>query len=1189
MNRFRTIFSIILAGLTFSVLAYAQTGSIQGTVTDKTGALVQGADVTVRNLDTSQTRTAKTGASGTYSVPSLVPGNYEVVISKEGFRAFKIGSATLTVAETLTANAQLEPGATSEEVQVQGSDLPPVDLESAQVSNVVESRQIQDLPLITRDPYSLVLLSPGTSQTNTGLGGFTVNGSRERNNNFLLDGVDNNDTSVPGIPDGLLSANPDSTEEFRVITNNFNAEYGRNTGAIIDVVTKSGTNRLRGEVYEFGRWNSFGGARDWFNPQVAPDGTVNPMNPYVRNQFGFSVGGPIIKNKTFFFVNTEFQRFRTTLTNSVVAPTAAFKTGVFTYKGVPIDLTQPAGQNVSNCTATNNNGFCLPIDPTMQKIFALYPNPAQSADGLSGVAFFPSSSKTDAYNPVVKIDHQFSSSESLSMRYEYNHSFDPNPFHDDILPGNVGGVSSKAIVQGAKANLTSTLKPTVVNNFVFGWNKLYDNFGCTGLNVLDSMSPIDRFGNGIDYLFDAPFTNFGCNALVSAGQWRKTGTTSFGDNIAWVRGSHTFKFGSDFRNIGEQGPNSFFSRRELTMSTFITQTGLSLLQNVPAAVDTLSLENSAIALYGFAGSDFAGEFFDKAGTRQGSDNKHFRQHEYDWYGQDTWKVRANLTLTLGLRYQLDGVPYEENANFSNLLTNPASFQFGQDVTMSVVGPGTGNSLYKQDYSNFEPRFGFSWDPWGDGKTAVRGGFGIFHDRVFGNLFGNARGNPPFEQDYSQNPFDTLSHSFGPDFWFSGSGILPTAVPDTSPSAVIPDHSYLAPIIFATKFKNTASNNWNFGIQRELGGNNVLDIAYIGTEAHHLPRQIDGNAPDPALVNALVTYCSNPANSFGCVPDEVTGILLYEGSDRFGLLPGPGVVTPSGNAVNNNALVQPFYQVSVGNSVYNSLQAKITHRMAHGLQLQGAYTWAHAIDDAPDPLAPAAGNRTFPRNSRNLAQERGNSDYDVRHRFVANYIYELPFGTGKGHLSNGTVGKIFEGWQLAGIITAQTGHPFDLFTTTDMERTGLSGRADRVAGQNPYDRSAPGSITQADVPGQKIWFSNVANTAPGIFGAFSDRCDPNSPGNLCPWAVGPGTVGRNNFYGPHLINFDMVWSKNTKLGERVNTELRVECFNVFNHPHFLNPGNQIENPATFGLISGTLTQPDGTTSARQMQVALKLSF
>ena len=1147
-----SIFVMLIASL-----ALAQTGSIGGTVSDKTGAVVQGATVTATSLETKAVHTATTTGTGAYSIPNLPTGHYQITVRKEGFRTYKVASAELTVAQVLSANAQLEPGAVSEEVQVQGSELPPVDLDSAQVSNLVDQRQMQDLPLITRDPYSLVLLSPGTSQTNA-LGGFTVNGARERNNNFLLDGVDNNDTSVPGIPDGLLSANPDSTQEFRVITNNFNAEYGRNTGAIIDVVTKSGTNSFHGNVYEFGRWNAFGGARDWFNH--APD----PIDPYVRNQFGYSFGGPIFKNKTFFFVNEEFDRFRTTLTGSATVPTAAFKTGIFNYNGTPIDLT-PAGAN---------NAFGLPLDTTIQKVLALYPNPVSSQDGLTGTAFFPSASKTNSYNPVVKIDHQFTSKESLSMRYAYNHFFDPNPFHDDTLPNDINAVSSKAIVQGASATLTSTLMPNLINNFSFGWNHLYDNFGCDGLNLIDGVSPLDGFGNGIDYLFAAPFTNFGCTNLVADNQWRKTGTTSYSDNVTWVKGNHTLKFGSDFRNIAEQGPDNFFSRRELTLSTFITQTQFALI-NPPAndqcgqgpnfGSGNCALEDAATALYGFVGNDFGAEFFDKNAVRQGTDNKHFRQHEYDWYGQDTWKIKRNLTLSLGLRYQLDGVPVEENANFSNLLADPSSFQAGQNVVMSIVGPGTGNMLYKQDYSNIEPRVGFSWDPFGDGKTAVRGAFGIFHDRVFGNLFGNARGNPPFEQDFNAFPFDTITNAFAAP----GTVDVPAVLPDTTPSAIIPDGSTLAPVLFNTRFKNTASNNWNFGIQRELAGNNVIDLAYVASEGHHIPRQIDGNPPDPALVNELVQICSNPndpRNTTGCTPNEVSGILLYEGADVFGLLPF--------NAVKNNALVQPFYQVSVANSSYNSLQAKFTHRFNHGLQAQASYTWAHAIDDGADPLAPAAGNRTFPRNSRNLSQDRGNSDNDIRHVAVINYIWEMPLGRGKQFLSSGIAGKVFEGMQLSGIATAETGHPFEIRSSHDSQRTGISAWANLVG--DPFVASSD-PLCQPDAGAGRVWFKNPCAFAQPAIGS------------------GPGNIGRNQFFGPGLVSFDMEFAKKAKLTEKVGLEFKLEAYNIFNHPHFTNPGADAANlgnflPAgIFGVITSTVARPDGTTSARQLQAALKLSF
>jgi hypothetical protein len=1193
----RFVMTVLLCGVVLSLPLHAQTAAISGTITDSSGAVVQGAEVTARNLSTNLVRVATTSATGAYSITNLNVGTYEVTAKKEGFRTFRLASVELTVAQVSTLNAVLSAGAATEEVTVSAETAPAVDLETSQVSNLVDQQQMKDLPLITRDPYSLVLLSPGTSQTNSGLGGFTVNGSRERNNNFLLDGVDNNDTSVPGIPDGALGANPDSTQEFRIITNNFNAEYGRNTGAIIDVVTKSGSNQFHGGAYEFGRWNGFGGARDWFNPAVDASGSPSKMNPYVRNQFGYSIGGPIIKNKTFFFFNEELDRFRTTLTNQSIVPTAAFKTGVFNFNNnpaTPVNLNATPASGGNNATPTliqqffNDNTQPLvgaaPQDPTMQKVFALYPNPTiDNGDGYTGTLLFPSGSQQNSYNTVAKIDHHFTDREVISLRYGYDHFSDPNPFHNDLLPGNVGGVGEKAISQGVAANLVSTLTNNLVNSFTFGWNHLYSTFFCTGVSTLNSPIPAaDQFGNGWDFNV-SPFTSLGCTALVSDGQFRKTGTTSYTDYVSWVHGNHTFRFGGDFRDVGEQGANSFFSRRQVSLQS-TTNLGVAFVTGV-AGADT-NLNDAAAAYYGFVWQDFNGEFFNKAAARQGTDDKHFRQHEYDWYGQDTWKIRRNLTLNLGLRYQLDGVPYEENANFSNLLVNPAS---PAPLTMSIVGPGTGHQLYNSDYSNIEPRVGFSWDPWSNGKTAIRGAFGIFHDRVFGNLFGNARGNPPFEQDYINNPVDTANNFYNGQIAtalnipFTGEPFPLPAPANTTPSPIIPDGSQLAPVLFDVHFRNTASNSWNFGIQRDLGGNNVLDLSYVGSEGHHIYRQVDGNPPVPALVNQLLAICSsptNPQNTTGCTDDNVIKTNLYLGADR-GILPF--------NAVVSNALVQPFYQRSVGNSIYNSLQAKFTRRMTHGLQVQAAYTWAHSIDDSNDPLVPAAGNRGFPRNSLALSEERGNSDNDVRHVAVINYIWEVPLGRGKGYLSNGVLGKVFEGMQFSGITTAETGHPFDVFSSTDMERTGLSGRADLVG--NPF--GTPGGN---QTPGLKTWFNNTASTGQaGVFGAFSLRCSSPTSCDGAPLFDGPGSTGRNHFYGPGFVDFDLAFSKTMKFTETISAQLRVEGYNIFNHPHFNNPGSDpsvignLVGSSIFGQITSTATRPDATTSARQMQVALKVSF
>jgi Carboxypeptidase regulatory-like domain len=1162
MRNLNRILGCGLLVLAFSAVTMAQSASIGGTVTDSTGAVVDGAEVTARNVDSNTLRSTTSNGSGAFNLTDLAAGSYDVTVTKASFKTFHVTTFQLTVAQALTMNAKLEAGATSEEVQVRGDQVTDIDLETSQVSNLVDSRKVSDLPLITRDPYSLVLLSPGTIQTNSGLGGFSVNGSRERNNNFLLDGTDNNDTSVPGGPSGgVLNANPDSTEEFRVITSNFNAEYGRNTGAIVDVLTKGGTNRFHGDAYEFGRWNGFGGARDWFNPSTGPN--AGPQNPYVRNIFGYSIGGPIRKDKTFFFFNEEFDRFRTATTGRAIVPTPAFKTGIFTFTD-PNGTQVPLNLNPGNAVNANN----LPLDPSIQKVLALYPNPQTlNGDGFTGNIQFPTGSKQNSYNTVAKIDEHFTDRETLSMRYGYDHFVDPDPFHDDVLPGGIGSTQEKSISDAVSANLTSVITTNVINNFNFGWNHIYAAFACNH-SAIDGVGGIDQFGNGTDYSFD-PFSSLGCLDLGDAnGQARKTGTTSYADSVSWVHGRHTFKFGGDFRDVGEGGADNFFSRRDLnTVSVLNGGPDLLDFSAVPA-VETLQLADAASALYGFVFNDFSSEFFNKSGTRQGSDNKMFRQHEYDGFAQDSWKVRPNFTLSLGLRYQFDSVPYEEGANLSNLLANPASFAAGQSVTLSVVGPGTGHQLYQNDWSNIEPRVGFSWDPKSDGRTAIRGGFGIFHDRVFGNLFGNARGNPPFEQDYNNFPFQTVNSAL-PAGSFGGvtAGPLPTVVPNTIPTATIADGSQLAPVLFATNFRNPVSDNWNFGIQHELPGNITVDLSYVGSKGTHIFRELNGNPQSTALVNQLLGVCNGSTvftNVFGdpttCAATDVVKGNLFNGFDN-GILPF--------NAVANNAFSSPFLIASVGNSNYNSLQLKVTRRMTHGLEVQGSYTYAHGIDDSGDPLVPGAGNRGFPRNSLDLGEERGNSDSDIRHVAVFNYIWEVPLGKGKSYLSNGVMGRVLEGFQFSGITTIQGGLPFDVYSTTDSERSGLSNRADLLG--NPF---APG--VNPNAAAGKVYFSNINAFGQPAYG-------------------GPGNIGRNHEYGPGFVDFNLALAKKMAITERVGMEFRIEGYNIFNRPEFTNPGsdpsvlgNQLGSPL-FGVITGTRTNSDGTTSARQLQVALKLSF
>jgi Carboxypeptidase regulatory-like domain/TonB dependent receptor-like, beta-barrel len=1162
--------------------AWAQTGSIQGVVKDNSGAVIQGADVIVRNIETNAHRAAATSSTGVYSVPNLPVGHYEITAKKDSFKAYHLDTIELTVAQVLGIEITLEPGTVSEEVLVRASDVPAVDLESAQVSNIVDSKRMTSLPLATRDPYELVLLSPGTIQSDSDLGGFSVNGARERNNNFLLDGVDNNDTSVPGGAGGLAALNPDATEEFRVITSNFMPEYGRNNGAIVDVVTKSGSNDWHGGARWFGRYNALG-ARDYFNHNLDPNtGKVEAQNPYVRNQFGFNFGGPIVKNKTFFFVDADWQRFRTTLTNQSPVPNASFKSmlngGTFNYTDYDPNDCAPAAAPCSLPISAGgaNSTFGLGISPTIQQILSLYPNPnGPAVDQFRGTLFFPSSSRFDARNLTAKIDQHLGDKHLLSIHSAYDWSQDPNGAHKDFLPGGIGASGFEAHTLVGGASLTSTLTSRLVNQAKFAYNKADIPFNCGGLSALN-IGATDQYGRPRD--FSLPdVAGFGCLALFdSNGQWRKTGTWSWGDNLSWVRGAHTVKVGGDVRFVYENGFNSFTSRSLVTLAPF-GDFGVSTIMvnpNLPPCdpfgyfgpINTsdryqncgtdasgnpdIVFQDMANTLLGAMDTEQQSQFFDKSGTRTANDLRRFRQHEYDFYVQDSWKLRSNLTLNFGIRYQFNGVPYEVGNNLSNLFENasgPAPDALnplttpGCDPTLPTcsgftftnVGPGTGHLLYDNNFNNFEPRLGLAWDPFRDGKTSVRAAFGIFHDRVFGNLFGNATGNPPFQQTPLSQTVLNL---------FSGGNVQPENVPlpATVPtSQYTVDGALFFPTIIAKHFPLPYTTSWNFGIQRELRRDLVLDVNYVGNRGFHEFRVVDGNPPQPALVAANLAG--------GTDPSQLTFNSLWSG--------GPGVTS-----VYNSAFLSAALNQASGNSWYDGLQANLAKHFSRGFQFQAAYTYSHAIDDANDPLvAGEKTNRSFPRNSFALFNERGNSGFDIRHRLVLNYAWDLPVGKRRAYLASGFLGRVLEGWQLAGITTIQSGHPFDLFGNRDSEHTGLSARLDLTG-----DPSLPAG--------------HPKNQTGVNYAAF----------DLAPYGQA-GNVSKNRFFGPGYNNWDMVMSKDTSIGERVHLQFRTEVFNVFNRTQFDQPGNLLQDQGTFGFSTQTISRADSTTSARQMQFGLKLQF
>jgi Carboxypeptidase regulatory-like domain/TonB-dependent Receptor Plug Domain len=1136
-----------------SALLAQTTGSFSGVVTDPSGAFVQGAKVTATNQATAAIRSAETNASGFYSLTNLVPGTYNIRVEKEGFQTVNFENTPLTVAQALVLNAKFAVGAVQETVEVNGANVAPIETESSQLSTLVSSKTMTDLPLLTRNPYELVLLAPGATQPNNGNNGYSVNGSRDRNNNFLLDGVDNNDTSVPGGP-GVISINPDSAQEFRVITNNFDAQYGRNTGAIVDVVTKSGTNQLHGDAYWFGRYNALG-ARGFFNR--APD----PQDPYVRNDFGYSIGGPIIKNRTFFFLNNEYQRFRTTLTETSVVPTAAFKSGVFSAPdGTPVDVRTPGSPG--NLTG-------LGLDPTVRKVLAVFPNPngGDVIPGVTGLLNFASASQLNTSAWTAKLDHKLTDKHQITLRYVYNREVDSNPFHGELAPG-IDVVGSPAYQHGVLAQLTSTLSASLINDFKFGWNKNYSAFNSNCASIFDPITGVDALGNGRDFappegnLGTAPGFALGCNQLFDATtQFRNTGTTSYTDMVTKVRGNHTMTFGGDFRNVRSLSTFNFNARDSISVNNFQNSGGaaLAFAQSAPDQ----ATQDLAWLLVGGVSTQFQGQFFDKSATRVPTDGKDFRQHEYDAFFQDSWKVRPYLTLNLGLRYQFNGVPFETGGNFSNLFANADTF--GSSYTFTTVGSGTGHQMYNNDYKDIEPRVGLAWDVFHDGKTSLRGGYGIFHDRLFDNIFGLARSNPPLQ-------------AFVNNFFTPG-----TATPETTPFGtstppgltVVTGQNQIVTLL-APNMPSPQSQNWNFGIQRELRPRLVLEVNYVGAHATHVIRSLDAVPPDPVLVQQAIAACA-AAGSFangGCDPGDPQGRIsagpLYGGvALNIKNNPVPVIIPPS---IRETALQTNFnFPVSnitgtASDAHYNALQATVTKVLSHGLQFTVAYTWSHATDDGNDPLTPESATGSYPPDSRNPNSTfRGNSDNDVRQRVVGNFNYELPFGSGKEFVNHGIAGKLLEGIQIAGIVSAQTGNPYSVFTQLDNGRTGVASFSWPDVIGDPHNN-----------PGPRLQSSGV-KTGLNIAG-FSNTF----LGHL-------GDSGRNQWYGPSHTDMDMVLMKNIHITERFRMQIRSEFFNLFNTPQFGQPGNVIENAGNFGLSTTTVNRPDGTTSARQIQLAVKLNF
>ncbi|MDT4965863.1 MAG: hypothetical protein QOJ64_600 [Acidobacteriota bacterium] len=1181
---------VLLALLGAFTLSFGQTstGTISGTVTDQQGAVVAGATVEATNQATGEKRSATASDNGAYTIPNLGVGLYSVTANGTGFAASTVKDVKVSVAFNTTQDLTLNPQGASETVVVTTGDAQTqINSTDQQLSTLLDNKKILDLPLLSRDPNGLLLLAPGVTQTNTSLGGFSVNGQRERNNNFLVDGVDNNDADVPGIPGGAATPNIDATQEFRVLTSNFNAEFGRNTGAIVNVATKNGTNEFHGNTYLYYRSDAFA-ARNFF------DGA--DKSQLQRKQFGASIGGPIVKEKAFFFFNYEGDRSTIGSIQTRTVPSAQARLGIF--------QTGAANFGTLNVTRTGANnrsaqGICdvfgvssaqcglvlpggnLAINAGMQQILNLYPLgnvPGQGAlPGVFDLFRFSAPFKNKLDTTASRVDWNINKKHTLTGSFNSSNGiFD---LFAETFPGSGDASNTPQKTYLLSLNLTSTISPNMINEVRFGGNRIEAIFngpgdGGSGLGLFNSVrtgftaggipTNIAPFGGA-----NGELVNIGGGSITGIGafdtQFRYTGTTTLGDTFTWVKGSHTLRFGFEHRWIYSNGASNFSRSESISFNT--AQFGGSFLRDnagnpIPTTGVGGLLQNFASQLYGFFGVQSQSQFFNKNGSRVDEDYRGYRVREFGSFFQDTWRVRPNLTLNYGLRWDFNGVPYEVNGQMSTLINqNPSGPQPAGGFRFETVGKHSDHpqqGLWNSDYNNVGPRFGFNYSPgWehgfiskitgGPGKMSIRGGYGIFYDRVFTNLFSNSSANPPFQRDYAFF-FDFLGPNGFTGGAFDETGFVPmvggaiSRVPTQPTSPLAFNGDELVPVIFALpgnnqfqgKFATPYTQSWNFGFQREIGNAFLLEADYVGSHGLDQLRAISGALPSVTRVNAI----------------RGTNVQISATSTRNNFL----------NGVLNTAFNPAFLNVALGQSTFHSLQVRLTKTLTNARfgtgQIQGVYSWSHSIDDSADALV-VAGERNLPRDSSGFAggfsgPERGNSAFDVRHRFVMNFIYELPF-----KFENNLLQKVLGNWSMSGIVQSQTGNPYSIFGGIDSAGTGLTQRADYAPTGGglsalPSETTDPATYTG---PSRTLFRNpcpaNRTNTSPSTCSAATGQ------------AVGrQGTVSRNSFYGPAFNKVDFSLIKRIPITERYKFTVRADFFNIFNHTNFANPGNDI-NSSTFG--------------------------
>ena len=1188
------LFCAVLIALCIPRASYAQdTGYISGTVIDKSGAAVTGADVVLTNTAGSLTRTTTTNSDGAYVIPGLPGDTYNLSVSAKGFQKYTAQRIKLDVAEKARVDVALTLGAMSEEITVTGESVAQVETESSEIGTTITGKQVNQLELNGRNFTQLVTLAPGVvSQTGTDDGkvgvygnvNYSMNGGRTEYNNWELDGGDNMDNGSNGTLN--VYPNLEAIAEFKVLTSTYGAQYGRNGSGTVEVETKSGTNSFHGSAFEYLRNEAFK-ARSWAEGACVTCAKA----PYKKHDFGYTVGGPVYiphhynsdKKKTFFFWSQEWRREKNPNSIFQNVPSDAERSGNFTELCPGKDC-----PNVANAAA-------VPITPVGQALLTLIPHANATSGGFPAVSS-TISTPTTWREELVRIDHNLTDNHRLTFRYIHDSWSTVVP---NALWGNgqesFNNINTNFVGPGSSfvARLNSNLSPTLLNEFVASYTAdhiFLTAVGPVGLPSGFAMGSI--FSNGFGGKL--PAITLGSNAAYGGGQWGNDSgyfpwnnanpTYTYRDNVTKTMGKHIFQFGAYV---------AFAQKNEMNSP------------NVQGIL-TFSSSDSAVS----TGNAFADLLMGNIASysQWSAEKKYYNRYKIvEPYFQDDWRVNNHLTLNLGVRLSLFGTyreRYKQAFNFNpDAWTSANAAGFNADGSLNN-GSGTGNPLngvvqcggsggsfplvpgsafpavpigsssnagcLTGHLFNPAPRIGFAWDPKGNGKMAVRGGYGIFYEHTNGNEANteSLEGSAPLVMRATQSNIagglGSCGANAGGGYSCIGGGagevpVFPLSLLTVPNKAVWP---YM--------------QQWNLSVQKEMPSHIILSVAYVGSKGTHLTvvnnaNQIPGTpaSANPYKAGEPIVTAGDP-NATGLAVNTVCPASDFTGGSVNGA-PVSGQVALNlavacGTVSSVDAVRTRFPGISnitslrdEANSIYHSLQVGATRSLGD-LTLSVAYSYSHSIDDSSD----RSDNTIL--DAFNVAANRASSNFDQRHNLSVSYVYGLPFFRGSG-LAHNALG----GWQISGITVAQSGQPF---TVTN----GLGNFGDNAGVGN-------GVATAASHP------DLVSDPRTG----FTPNQDPTQRGPLfynpnafkAPTGLTFGNVGRNTLTLPGRLNFDFGLFKRFAINERAGFEFRAETFNLFNHTQYGGNGNS--GIFTAFLPGSNFMHLNAAHDPRRMQLGLRFYF